>query len=66
VIFRWGRGGDKKKSCLSRHVFPYHTSDWRLRLRLRLRLLTNQKGANSYTLLSDWSRVANADVIANR
>jgi len=33
-------------------------SDWRLRLRLRLSLLTNQKRADSYTLLSDWSRDA--------
>jgi len=35
-------------------------------LRLRLHLLTNQKGADSYVLLSNWLRNANADAIANR
>jgi len=51
-----------------RRLCPYHTSNWRLRLCLRLRLLTNQKGTDSYTLFFDWSRVANAnaDAIANR
>jgi len=42
------------KNCgLASLLCPYHTSDWRLRLHLRLQLLSNQKEAYSYQLLSD-------------
>jgi len=38
----------------------------RLAITSTLRLLTNQKGVDSYTLLSDWLRDANTDANANR